>query len=277
MQYALHLAACQLFQSGAHDGHTVQEQRNAAQQRGNVCDIHNDTPNMKLPFYPLQHTAAGTLHVHSTCPVPEAAYFYYTIKGGVSTRFILQESYFFHTFRNIFPGVKPKAFFHFTYILHCIFLDAVCPRLPGQLLHGLPHRVGRKQEHTTAGVYLHMTAHITQLKILHGVSLLCVCFVPGASPVNTVSHNSSTIKRIFKHFGGFFAQKSEHTLHLLTMFAANATSDRLSAFHFAVFLYILYLPRSTTVLSGNFYRAAVRRPAAPSARSGAARPAHTAR
>ena len=50
MQYALHLAACQLFQSGAHDGHTVQEQRNAAQQRGNVCDIHNDTPNMKLPF-----------------------------------------------------------------------------------------------------------------------------------------------------------------------------------------------------------------------------------
>ena len=50
LQYALHLAACQLFQTGAHDGHAVQEQRNAAQQRGNVCDIHNDTPNMKLPF-----------------------------------------------------------------------------------------------------------------------------------------------------------------------------------------------------------------------------------
>ena len=41
-----------------------------------------------------------------------------TIKGGVTTRFILQESYFFHTFRNIFPGSKQKAFRYFTYILH---------------------------------------------------------------------------------------------------------------------------------------------------------------
>ena len=148
--------------------------------------------------------------MHSTRSVPAAAYFYYTIKGGVTTRFILQESYFFHTFRNIFPGVKPKAFFYFTYILHCILSGAGCPRLPGQFFHGLPHRVGRKQEHTTAGVYLHMTAHITQLKILHGVSLLCVCFVPGASPVNTVSHNSDTIKRTSKRFCGFFAQKAAY-------------------------------------------------------------------
>ena len=54
-----------------------------------------------------------------------------------------------------------------------------------------------------------MTAHITQLKILHGVSLLCVCFVPGASPVNTVSHNQDTIKRTFKCFCRLFAQKSD--------------------------------------------------------------------
>ena len=72
-------------------------------------------------------------------------------------------------------------FRYFTYILHSAFPDAICRRLPGQLFHGLPHCVGRKQEHTTAGVYLHMTAHITQLKILHGVSLLCFCFVPGLS------------------------------------------------------------------------------------------------
>ena len=104
-----------------------------------------------------------------------------TIKGGVSTRFILQESYFFYTFRNIFPGGKQKDFRYFTYILHSAFPDAICRRLPGQLFHGLAHCIGRKQEHTTAGVYLHMIAHITQLKILHGVSLLCFCFVPGLS------------------------------------------------------------------------------------------------
>ena len=74
-----------------------------------------------------------------------------------------------------------KDFRYFTYILHSAFPDAICRRLPGQLFHGLAHCVGRKQEHTTAGVYLHMIAHITQLKILHGVSLLCFCFVPGLS------------------------------------------------------------------------------------------------
>ena len=55
-----------------------------------------------------------------------------------------------------------------------------------------------------------MTAHITQLKILHGVSLLCVCFVPGASPVNTVSHNQDTIKRTFNCFRRLFAQKAAY-------------------------------------------------------------------
>ena len=54
-----------------------------------------------------------------------------------------------------------------------------------------------------------MTAHITQLKILHGISLLCVCFIPGTSPVNTVSHNKDTIKRTFKCFCRLFAQKSD--------------------------------------------------------------------
>jgi hypothetical protein len=66
LQYALHLAACQLFQTGAHDGHAVQEQRNAAQQRGNVCDIHNDTPNMKLPF--LSFTAHSRRNLARTAP-----------------------------------------------------------------------------------------------------------------------------------------------------------------------------------------------------------------
>lgn len=76
---------------------------------------------MKLPFLSFTaHSRRNLTHAQRRT-VPEAAYFYYTIKGGVSTRFILQESYFFHTFRNIFSGVKPKAFFYFTYILHCAF------------------------------------------------------------------------------------------------------------------------------------------------------------
>ena len=76
---------------------------------------------MKLPFLSFTAHSRRNLTHAQRCTVPEAAYFYYTIKGGVSTRFILQESYFFHTFRNMFPGVKPKAFFYFTYILHCAF------------------------------------------------------------------------------------------------------------------------------------------------------------
>ena len=44
LQHALHFAAGQLFQTSAHNGHAVQKQRNSTQQRGNVCDIHNDTP-----------------------------------------------------------------------------------------------------------------------------------------------------------------------------------------------------------------------------------------
>ena len=43
---ALHFAAGQFFQTCAHNGHAVQKQRNATQQRGNVCDIHNDTPRL---------------------------------------------------------------------------------------------------------------------------------------------------------------------------------------------------------------------------------------
>ena len=40
LQYALHLAAGQLFEAGTHDRHTIQEQRNTAQQRGDVCNVH---------------------------------------------------------------------------------------------------------------------------------------------------------------------------------------------------------------------------------------------
>ena len=53
LQHALHFAAGQFFQARAHNGHAVQKQRNATQQRGNVCDIHNDTPKNALPFDPL--------------------------------------------------------------------------------------------------------------------------------------------------------------------------------------------------------------------------------
>ena len=42
-------AAGQFFQTSAHNGHAVQKQRNSTQQRGNVCDIHNDTPKNDLP------------------------------------------------------------------------------------------------------------------------------------------------------------------------------------------------------------------------------------
>ena len=37
---ALHFAAGQLFQARAHDRHAIQEQRNTAQQRGDVCNVH---------------------------------------------------------------------------------------------------------------------------------------------------------------------------------------------------------------------------------------------
>ena len=84
---------------------------------------------MKLPFLSFTARSRRSLAHARRCPVPEAAYFYYTIKGGCTTRFILQESYFFHTFRNIFPGNKQKAFRYFTYILHYIFSDAVCSPL----------------------------------------------------------------------------------------------------------------------------------------------------
>ena len=40
LQYALHLAAGQLFEAGTHDRHAIQEQRNTAQQRGDVCNVH---------------------------------------------------------------------------------------------------------------------------------------------------------------------------------------------------------------------------------------------
>ena len=60
MQHALHFAAGQFFQTSAHNGHAVQKQRNSTQQRGNVCDIHNDTPKndllLILVHLPCPHT-----------------------------------------------------------------------------------------------------------------------------------------------------------------------------------------------------------------------------
>ena len=143
---------------------------------------------------------------------------------------------FFTHFRNIFPGGKQKDFRYFTYILHSAFPDAICRRLPGQLFHGSRTVLGRKQEHTTAGVYLHMTAHITQLKILHGVSLLCFCLFR-AFPVNTVSHNSDTIKRTFKGFLRTFCRKkqtyapqSAHAVHGHFLGDSGLGSPRSAAF-----------------------------------------------
>ena len=102
MQYALHLAACQLFQTGTHDGHAVQEQRNAAQQRGNVCDIHNDTPNMKLPFYPLQHTAAGALHTHNAALFRKPLIFIIPSKGASQQGLFYRKVTFFTHFATYF-------------------------------------------------------------------------------------------------------------------------------------------------------------------------------
>ena len=63
MQHALHFAAGQFFQTSAHNGHAVQKQRNSTQQRGNVCDIHNDTPKNDLPFDPC----TSALPAHRAC------------------------------------------------------------------------------------------------------------------------------------------------------------------------------------------------------------------
>jgi hypothetical protein len=113
----------------------------------------------------------------------------------------------------------PLFYIHFT--LSFPATGFLC--LPGQLLHSLAHRIGRKQEHTTAGVYLHMTAHITHFKILHGVSLLCVCFVPGAFPGEHSIAQSGYHKKDFHPFLQIFCAKScVSASGLLTLFVAFA-------------------------------------------------------
>ena len=46
VQHQLQPAAGHLFQALAHQGHTEQEQRNAAQQRNDVCNAHGPYPPM---------------------------------------------------------------------------------------------------------------------------------------------------------------------------------------------------------------------------------------
>ena len=118
MQYALHLAACQLFQSGAHDGHTVQEQRNAAQQRGNVCDIHNDTPNMKLPF--LSFTAHSRRNLARTTPAlfRKPLTFIIPSKGASQQGLFYRKVTFFTHFATYFRAANKKL----SVILHIFYI-----------------------------------------------------------------------------------------------------------------------------------------------------------
>ena len=66
LQHALHLAARQFFKAGPHDRHSVQKQRNTAQQRGDVCDIHINAP--KMIFLLLIHNKYGTAETSPRTP-----------------------------------------------------------------------------------------------------------------------------------------------------------------------------------------------------------------
>ena len=205
MQYALHLAACQLFQSGAHDGHTVQEQRNAAQQRGNVCDIHNDTPNMKLPF--LSFTAHSCRNLARAQHLPcsgSRLFLLYHQRGRLNKVYFTRKLLFSHIPQHI-SGWQTKSFplfyIHFTlYHLGCGMPPLTRPALPWPRA---PYRPKTGTHHCRC-IPPHDCPH-------NATQNPSWCFPPvflfcsGAFPVNTVSHNSDTIKRTFKGFCGLFA------------------------------------------------------------------------
>ena len=113
--------------------------RNATQQRGNVCDIHSDTPKYDLPVSSnnstqppgplpfrgvrapaavfselMRHARASTRKALQPCP----HCFYYTINPPATTRFILQENHFFHTFCRDLVNRTFFVFKYFTWILH---------------------------------------------------------------------------------------------------------------------------------------------------------------
>ena len=62
LQYALHLAAGQLFEAGTHDRHTIQEQRNTAQQRGDVCNVHK-TMLLKSSYCSIAQDGCASLSI----------------------------------------------------------------------------------------------------------------------------------------------------------------------------------------------------------------------
>ena len=109
LQNALHLAARQLLQTGAHDRHAVQEQRNTAQQRGDVCDIHLDTPKIDLPF--AFETNKGRL---SGFLCPNAVLFIIALRG------LFQQAlfYMFFAFLIHFCLFRPSLIRFFSQILH---------------------------------------------------------------------------------------------------------------------------------------------------------------
>ena len=110
-------------------------------------------------------------------------------------------------FLHIFPSLNEFVLFPFQlFYINFTFAPkslSVCGRLLCQFFHCFPHRIGRKQEHSAAGVYFHMASYITHFKILHRGSLPYPFFADfwnlfGSMAV--LSHSSGTINRIFKVF-----------------------------------------------------------------------------
>ena len=110
-------------------------------------------------------------------------------------------------FLHIFPSLNEFVLFPFQlFYINFTFAPKslpVCGRLLCQFFHCFPHRIGRKQEHSAAGVYFHMASNITQFKIFHPCSLLYLVFCSFSErfcSMAVLSHTAGTINRIFNAF-----------------------------------------------------------------------------
>ena len=181
---------------------------------------------MKLPF--LSFTAHSCRNLARAQHLPcsgSRLFLLYHQRGRLNKVYFTRKLLFSHIPQHI-SGWQTKSFplfyIHFTlYHLGCGMPPLTRPALPWPRA---PYRPKTGTHHCRC-IPPH-DCHITQLKILHGVSLLCVCFIPGTSPVNTVSHNSDTIKRTFKRFCGFLRKKQRMLPSLLTLYTAIFLGDQ---------------------------------------------------
>ena len=137
-----------------------------------------------------------------------------TLESIISFFILSQQGLFYKkiTFSTHFPSLNEFVLFPFQlFYINFTFAPKslpVCGRLLCQFFHCFPHRISRKQEHPTAGVYFHMASDITQFKIFHPCSLLYLVFCSFSErfcSMAVLSHTAGTINRIFN---AFYRQKA---------------------------------------------------------------------